>query len=98
VRGQGIADRFVRVAGSTRVNIKIVDHADTTDINMDGMAADETDLAARSPRSTPLRMKARWSSFRAACRLPVRPTSMPISCPGCVRDGARVVLDTSGAR
>jgi 1-phosphofructokinase len=38
---KGIDDHFIRVAGSTRVNLKLVDDAGTTDINMDGMAADE---------------------------------------------------------
>lgn len=35
-----IDDRFIRIAGSTRVNLKIVDAAGTTDINLDGIAVD----------------------------------------------------------
>lgn len=41
---KGITDRFVRVAGATRVNLKLVDDAGTTDINLDGVAADEADV------------------------------------------------------
>ena len=33
---KAIDDRFVRVGGDTRVNMKIVDDTDTTDINMSG--------------------------------------------------------------
>lgn len=94
---KGIADRFVRVAGSTRVNIKIVDHADTTDINMDGMAADETDLA---------RALAPLDAFADESALVVLSGSVPPACPPDIyadlvsrlrTEGARVVLDTSGA-
>ncbi|PNB43163.1 1-phosphofructokinase, partial [Pseudomonas sp. FW305-130] len=35
-----IEDRFIRIAGSTRVNLKIVDAEGTTDINLDGIAVD----------------------------------------------------------
>jgi 1-phosphofructokinase len=36
-----IIDRFERLPGSTRVNIKIVDGDETTDINMDGLSVDD---------------------------------------------------------
>ncbi len=44
---KGIADRFVRLNGSTRVNIKIVDEvrAQVTDINFPGLSGSLADLA-----------------------------------------------------
>ena len=33
-------DRFVRVLGKTRVNVKIVDGDETTDVNLPGLCAD----------------------------------------------------------
>src|SRR4051812_1333621 len=42
----GIADRFLRIPGSTRIGLKIVDdHAETTDINFPGLAPTREDLA-----------------------------------------------------
>ncbi|WP_411887563.1 1-phosphofructokinase [Hydrocarboniphaga effusa] len=44
---KGIADRFVRIAGQTRTNLKIVaaDCGDTTDINLPGAQADADSFA-----------------------------------------------------
>ncbi|WP_246734226.1 PfkB family carbohydrate kinase, partial [Oharaeibacter diazotrophicus] len=44
---KGIADRFVRIAGDTRTNVKIADlcSGETTDLNMPGPAADAEALA-----------------------------------------------------
>lgn len=91
-----IEDRFTRIAGATRVNLKLVDVAGTTDINLDGIAVDtgQAEMAV--------------ANLCHAVRegdLVVLAGSLP---PGCAPDtyaaliarlraaGCRVVLDTSG--
>lgn len=93
---KGIDDHFIRVAGSTRVNLKLVDDAGTTDINMDGMAADE---ALVEKVISHLCVAVRSGDLVALSG------SLPPGCPpdvyaglvGQLRDrGCRVLLDTSG--
>jgi 1-phosphofructokinase len=93
---KAIDDRFIRIAGSTRVNLKLVDKDGTTDINLDGIAVDES------------RVDMVISTLCAAVQagdLVVLSGSVP---PGCFHDiyavlvkrlramGCRVLLDTSG--
>jgi 1-phosphofructokinase len=93
---KGIEDRFLRVPGATRVNLKIVDDGDTTDINLDG------------PQVAPERIDATLAEVEGlagAGVLIILAGSLP---PGCapesyarlisrLRDkGARILLDTSG--
>ncbi|CCA90643.1 1-phosphofructokinase [Novosphingobium sp. PP1Y] len=93
---KGIEDRFIRIAGATRVNLKLVDPAGTTDINLDGLAVD----AGRAEMVT--------ATICDAARegdLVVLAGSLP---PGCPPDtyatllerlharGCRLILDTSG--
>ncbi len=94
---KGIEDRFHRVPGATRINIKIVDEDNTTDINLDG------------PPATPEQVEAVAAGVeaRAAAGAPVvlagslPPGCAPDTYPGMVArlaaKGARVILDTSGA-
>ena len=44
---KGIEDRFVRIPGSTRINVKVVDEArqETTDINMPGLTPSQEAIA-----------------------------------------------------
>lgn len=93
---KGIDDHFIRVAGSTRVNLKLVDDAGTTDINMDGMAADE---ALVEKVISHLCVAVRSGDLVALSG------SLPPGCPpdvyaglvGQLRErGCRVLLDTSG--
>ncbi len=46
--GKGIADRFVRIAGETRTNIKIADTAsgETTDVNLPGLRVSDDAFAS----------------------------------------------------
>jgi 1-phosphofructokinase len=92
-----IADRFERLPGATRVNIKIVDEGDTTDINMDGLSVEEADEA---------RVIAAVERFAGPDALIVLSGSLPPGCDAGVyarmtarlrAAGARVMLDTSGA-
>jgi 1-phosphofructokinase len=94
---KGITDRFERLPGNTRVNIKIVDSGETTDINMDGLSVDEAVTA---------RVLAAAEAFAGPDALIVLSGSLPPGChAGIYADmvarlralGARVLLDTSGA-
>jgi len=94
---KSITDRFERVPGNTRVNIKIVDTGETTDINMDGLSVDEAIVA---------RVLAATQAFAGPDALIVLSGSLPPGChAGIYADmvarlkalGARVLLDTSGA-
>lgn len=92
-----IIDRFERLPGSTRVNIKIVDGDETTDINMDGLSVDDAACD---------RVLTDVEDFAGPDALVVLSGSVP---PGCHADiyagmvarlratGTRVLLDTSGA-
>ncbi|MEX3557410.1 MAG: 1-phosphofructokinase family hexose kinase [Burkholderia sp.] len=94
-----IDDCFVRIAGRTRTNVKLVDPArgETTDLNLATARATAHDLEALEARLASLAVPERW--FVLAGSLP----------PGVDADfyrratrvlrevGARVALDTSGA-
>jgi 1-phosphofructokinase len=93
----GIEDRCQRVDGATRVNLKIVDAVDTTDINLDG------------PQVTPDQVEASAADIEALAgpdTLVVLAGSLPPGCPPDIyagliarlrERGSRVLLDTSGA-
>ena len=92
-----ISDHFVRIAGQTRIGIKITDpvRIETTDINFPGPAPSEADVAMLQSQVAAL--DAEW--FVVAGSLP------PGVNPGIYREiiarlrrrGRKVLLDTSGA-
>ncbi len=94
---KGIADHFVRIAGQTRIGIKITDPVEnkTTDINFPGPSPSVDDLLAFLERLATL--EAKW--FVLAGSLP------PGVSPEVYRDliaelrgrGKKVLLDTSGS-
>jgi len=95
--GKAIDDRFVRIAGDTRVNMKIVDDADTTDINMSGPVAGDADIE---------QVMRGVAAFAGEDALIVLSGSLPPGCDPILyaemvatlrARGARVLLDTSGA-
>ena len=95
---KGIVDRFVRIAGETRTNIKIADKAsgETTDVNLPGLTV--SDGAFGSVRAALERAAAPGRPVALAGSLP---ESMPVTAwatlvADLARQGARVVLDTSG--
>ena len=97
--GKGIADRFVRIPGETRTNLKLLDRrtGETTDINLPGLAvtADSLDAA----RSTLLDHAAADAWVVLAGSLPGTlpdSTYAQLATPLKAR-GTRVVLDASGA-
>ncbi|WP_404482461.1 1-phosphofructokinase [Novosphingobium sp. BL-52-GroH] len=91
---KGIADRFVRRAGSTRVNLKLVDEAGTTDVNMDGAPADpyqiDAVVEAVAAEAGPDTLVVLSGSVPPGCRLDIYARLVE-------RVDARVLLDASGA-
>lgn len=91
-----IGDRFVRIAGQTRVGIKIVDPAQgqTTDINFPGLAPAPADSAAL------LRVieacEAPWAVLAGSLPEGVAPTIYRDLVAALRQRGRRVVIDTSG--
>ncbi len=94
-----IADRFVRIAGRTRINVKLVDDArgETTDINLATSRPAAADVAALERRIAELAAPGRW--FVLAGSLPPGvDASFYRRATRALHDaGARVALDTSGA-
>lgn len=95
-RVKGIEDRFRRVPGATRINFKIVDDENTTDVNLDGPPATSERIEA---------VVAEVEALAGAGTLVVLAGSLPPGCPAdayaaivarLAAKGARVFLDTSG--
>jgi len=93
---KGIADRFVRIAGSTRVGIKIVDGDQTTDVNFPGLTPAGEDVDELFERIAALAAPGRWFVLAGSV-----PAGVPDDIYARLIDsihggGGRVVLDTSG--
>ena len=95
---KNITDHFVRLAGSTRVGIKIVDDwtHETTDVNFPGLTPEKKDIDELFERIASLAAPGRWFVLSG---------SVPAGAPhgiyaGMIRliheKSGRVVLDTSG--
>ncbi|EIZ80889.1 1-phosphofructokinase [Novosphingobium sp. Rr 2-17] len=93
---KAIADRFERRPGATRINLKLVDQAGTTDINMDGAPVDLEQIEA---------VIAAVMAEAGQDVLVVLAGSVPPGCPPDVYariiarlhgSGATTILDTSG--
>ncbi|MBK3737260.1 hexose kinase, partial [Azospirillum brasilense] len=95
---KGIADRFVRLPGETRVNVKIADlaAADTTDLNLPGLTADAD--ALDRVRRTLRELVLPGTPVLLAGSLPDGlPADSYATLTADLRaQGARVVLDSSG--
>jgi 1-phosphofructokinase len=91
-----IADHFVRIAGQTRIGIKIADpvRAETTDINFPGPAPASEELSMLRWQIATL--EAEW--FVVAGSLPpgVNPKIYRDIIAGLRQSGRKVLLDTSG--
>jgi 1-phosphofructokinase family hexose kinase len=97
-RDQGLQDRFVRLPGNTRVNVKIIDEAQhrITDINFPGLTAGGNDLANLRDALLALVTDHQWFVLSGSL-----PTGVPVGfyaeLVGLLKGaGKRVVLDTSG--
>lgn len=93
---KNISDRMIRIPGSTRVNLKLVDEAGTTDINLDGIAID-----GECAEQVAVRLEAAVETGD----LVVLSGSLPPGCPPDIyasltaalhERGVQVLLDTSG--
>ncbi|AIB16122.1 1-phosphofructokinase (plasmid) [Azospirillum argentinense] len=97
---KGIADRFVRLPGETRVNVKIADlaAADTTDLNLPGLTADADADALDRVRRTLRELVLPGTPVLLAGSLPDGlPADSYATLTADLRaQGARVVLDSSG--
>jgi len=91
-----IEDRFVRIAGSTRVGIKIVDGHQTTDINFPGLSPTADDLAELNDRILALAEPGRWFVLSGSVP-PGVPSGIYASMIDSIHGkGGCVALDTSG--
>lgn len=95
---KGIEDRFVRIAGSTRVGIKIVDDpsGQTTDINFPGLSPRAEDLDELLGRISILAAPGRWFVLSGSL-----PPGVPAGLYATMIEaiharGGNAVLDTSG--
>jgi 1-phosphofructokinase len=94
----GIADRFVRLPGATRVNVKIVDAANdrVTDINFPGLRPAPKDLAALSAAVDVLAETAEWFVLTGSVPADVPPDIYARLIARLKARGRSVLLDTSG--
>lgn len=94
-----IADRCVRLAGSTRTGIKIVDPiaGQTTDINFPGLAGGATESQALAQQIDALAIHAEWFVFAGSLPPELPATTYRDLIRPLVAEGKRVALDTSGA-
>ncbi len=96
---KSLADRFVRVAGHTRVNVKIVDEVrnQVTDINFPGIVAGERDLDAVVGAADAFAdAGARWFVLSGSLPAGLPPTSYRDLVIRLRKRGVRIALDTSG--
>jgi 1-phosphofructokinase len=95
---KGIADRFVRIDGSTRVGIKIVDERthETTDINFPGLSPRAEDVDELLVRIAALTVPGRWFVLSGSVP-PGLPDNIYATLIEAIhKGGGHVVLDTSG--
>jgi 1-phosphofructokinase len=97
-QAKGIADRFIRVAGQTRTNLKLLDRhsGDTTDVNLPGLAV--TAGVFEAARARLLESAGPGSLVVLAGSLPggLPPDTYADLTRRLKARGARVVLDASG--
>lgn len=93
-----IVDRFIRIAGSTRVGFKIVDGQaeQTTDINFPGLSPRDQDLTELRERIASLATPGGWFVLSGSIPLRVPDDIYATLIDAIHAKGASVVLDTSG--
>lgn len=93
-----IADRFVRIAGSTRVGLKIVDErsGQTTDINFPGLSPTAGDLHELLVRIAGMALPGRWFVLSGSVPPGVPDGIYATMTEAIHAHGGHVVLDTSG--
>jgi 1-phosphofructokinase len=98
-RERGIADHCLRVAGETRTNIKLVEaqNGETTDINLPGLALDQSHLRAVAERLAPLLRPGLPVVLSGSLPAGLGADAWARLQAQAIDAGARVLLDTSGA-
>jgi len=93
-----IADRFVRIAGSTRIGIKIVDDecGQTTDVNFPGLAPGADDVQALFSAIEELTASCAWFVLSGSIPTGVAPDIYADLVRLIRAKGRAVALDTSG--
>jgi 1-phosphofructokinase len=93
-----IADHFVRIAGSTRTGIKIIDRVrqQTTDINFPGQSPAGRDTETLLAKITQLAAERHWFVLAGSIPKAMSPGIYGELIRTIGRQGARVALDTSG--
>ncbi len=93
-----IVDRFVRIAGSTRSNVKIVDETirATTDINFPGQPPAPADMEALLPVVAALAAESDWFVLSGSIPAGVSPNVYGQLVELIKAQGCAVALDTSG--
>lgn len=94
-----IVDRFVRIAGRPRINVKLVDTArqETTDINLATSLPGAADVEALQQRIVELAVPGRWFVLAGSLPPGVEVSFYRRVTRALHAAGARVALDTSGA-
>lgn len=97
-REKKIADRFVRINGSTRTGIKIVDplRQETTDINFPGIAPAGEDIQALFDEIDKLAADHSWFVLAGSIPSGAPPTIYADLIRNLTARGCRAALDTSG--
>lgn len=91
-----IVDRFVRIPGSTRVGLKIVDGATTTEINFPGLTPEKSDLGLLFDQIAVLTAPGHWVVLAGSVPAGV-PDSLYAELIEAIHGkGGKTVLDTSG--
>jgi 1-phosphofructokinase len=95
---KGIADRFVRIPGETRTNLKLVDRrsGDTTDINLPGLAVTDESLAAARATLLDLAAGDAWVVLAGSLPGALPPDTYAGLLARLKAQGVRAVLDASG--
>lgn len=94
-----IRDLFVRVTGSTRVGIKIINekNAETTDINFPGLCPESTDMNILHDTITRLAKECEWIVFAGSLPNGVRPDFYRRMIEDIkTHSDCKIALDTSG--
>jgi 1-phosphofructokinase len=95
-KSKRIEDHFVRIAGCTRVGIKIVDGQQTTDINFPGLSPQAGDIEELTGRIAALAGPGRWFVLSGSVPPGVWDGFYAAMIDSVHDKGGRVALDTSG--
>jgi 1-phosphofructokinase len=94
---KGIGDQFVRIPGSTRIGVKIVDEVnqETTDINMPGLSPPAEAIDALLTRIEALTTSCDWFALSGTLPPGMPPTTYATIIAQLKTHGKHVVLDAS---